>query len=570
MKAFLSLYVLFICFTGTYAQAFELINESTIIEDIGYSQACAWGDYNNDGYLDLYVTNSWINDDNLFYKNNGDGTFTKITEGEIANDGGNSNGCTWGDYNNDGLLDLFIANVNNQNNFFYKNLGNGNFEKITDCIICLEEGWSYSCSWGDYDNDGFLDLYVANYNNQKNFLYHNSQNESFEKIEFGRIVNDTDNSQNCIWSDLNNDGFVDLFVSNIGTNCLYANNQNGTFTKISKGNIVEEISNSYGASIADYNNDGLYDIFITNWRGVNFLYKNVGNFEFERITNGEIVNEISNTEGSSWGDYNNDGYKDLFVTNDGINVLYKNNGDETFSKIDYLNINTDGVNSNGCTLTDYNDDGFLDLFIANGGNQTNLLYYNTKNTNNWFSVKCIGVEHNKSAIGAKVAISSFINNKKIWQFNEINAQSGGGYGSQNGFVSNFGIGNATEIEDLIIIWNNDKINSYKNIPANNTITLIEKDDNLTDQQPQINIFPNPFSELINFEYYIYNNSFVNFKIFNQKGQLIKNCIKNRKHTRGIYLFSIKREEFTAGNGIYYYEFKVDNLKYSGKIIYKKS
>jgi len=568
MKKISIFILIFASILQSNAQLFELIENMEIITDLGYSQGCAWGDYNNDGNLDLYVTNSWTNDNNLFYKNNGNGTFTKIVEGEIANDGGNSNGCTWGDYNNDGFVDLFVANVNNQNNFFYKNNGDETFTKISQSILSTNQGWSYGCSWGDYDNDGFLDLYVANYYEQKNFLYHNNGDETFTKIEQGEIVNDENKSQNCIWSDLNNDGFLDLFVANNGINCLYANNQNGSFTKIVAGSIVEENANSYGASIADYNNDGLLDVFIPNWDGKNFLYKNLGNFIFEKTLDQQIVNERNNTEGSSWGDYNNDGYKDLFITNDGINYLYTNNGNETFILIDDLNINTDGTNSNGCTLTDYNNDGFLDLFIANGGNQTNLLYYNKKNTNNWLKIKCIGQNHNVSAVGTKIALLATINGKKEWQYHEITAQSGGGYGSQSGFIANFGLGNASIVETIIIMWNNN-IQLFINTPVNQLLTVIESDNETIFDNPKIRVFPNPFSDYFNIEYYIYNDAKIDLKIFNSRGQLIKNCINNEAQLRGKYSVLLQNNDFLFSSGIYYYVLMVDNVRYSDKIIYEK-
>src|SRR5437773_5816887 len=125
----------------------------------GFSTGCAWGDYDNDGYLDLFVPNN--NENNFLYHNNRDGTFTKITSGRIVTDGGNSFGAAWGDYDNDGFLDLFVANVN-QKNFLYRNNGDGTFTKITSGAIVNDVGYSWGAAWGDYDNDGFLDLFVAN------------------------------------------------------------------------------------------------------------------------------------------------------------------------------------------------------------------------------------------------------------------------------------------------------------------------------------------------------------------------------------------------------------------------
>ncbi|HXJ74018.1 MAG TPA: FG-GAP-like repeat-containing protein, partial [Candidatus Dormibacteraeota bacterium] len=172
-----------------------------------------------------------LNQNNFLYHNNGDGTFTRVTSGRIVSDGGASQGCAWGDYDNDGLLDLFVAN-RNQKNFLYHNDGNGTFTALTNVTVVNDIGYSWSPAWVDYDNDGFLDLFVANGPGsgpgQNNFLYHNNGNGTFTRITIGRIVNDASNSDGCAWGDYNNDGFPDLFVSNINdqNNLLYRNDGN--------------------------------------------------------------------------------------------------------------------------------------------------------------------------------------------------------------------------------------------------------------------------------------------------------------------------------------------------------
>ncbi len=548
---------------------FTLVTDSPIITDLGFSQACAWGDYDADGNLDLYVTNSWTNDDNLFYHNNGDGTFTKVTSGDIANDGGNSNGCTWGDYNNDGYLDLFVANVNDQNNFFYTNNGDATFTKNISSIISSDAGWSYGSAWGDYDNDGNIDLYVANYYDQKNFLYHNNGEGSFEKITSGAITNDMQSSQNAVWADLNNDGYIDLLVANYGLNGIYSNNKEGGFSKITNGLIATDNANSFGISVGDYNNDGLLDVFVANWSGVNSLYKNLGDFNFEKIVSGEMVTTSANTEGSAWGDYDNDGYLDLFITNDGINYLYRNNGDETFTSISNWNINVDGENSNGCALADYDNDGFLDLFIANGGNQTNLLYHNNPNTNNWLKIKLIGEEHNMSGIGARVSVLANINGQSRWQYREISAQSGGGYGSQNGLIANFGLANATIIESLIIKWNNNNIQYLQNIPVNSILTITEQENNSIDDRKtndfNITVFPNPFLDEVNIEYELLRKANVDIKAFDINGKLVKCCIKNELRSKGKHKCTISADSFFDSD-IYLLQICIDGNIYTTKLI----
>ena len=549
----------FLCLAAN-SQSFSKINSGEIVTDIGYSQGCVWGDYNNDGNLDLFVTNGWGTDNNLLYYNNGDGTFSKVTNGAIVNDGGNSFGCTWGDYDNDGYIDLFVANVNSENNFLYHNNGDGTFEKITTGDMVSDNGWSFGCAWGDYDNDGYLDLFVANYQDQKNFLYHNSGDGTFVKINSGEIATDSGSSQGCAWADYDNDGYLDLFVVNKGKNLLYHNNQNGTFTKITTGDIVEDNENSFGCSWGDYDNDGYLDLFVANWAGTNSLYKNKGDGTFLKITSGEIVKDHSNSEGSSWGDYDNDGYLDIYVTNDGDNSLYKNNGDGTFHKIQDINIVADGANSNGATWIDFDNDGDLDLFIANGGNQSNLLYMNSGNSNNWINIKCVGLNSNASAIGTRVLLKVQRCDGAKWLMQEISAQTGGGYGGQNSMNLEFGLGEAVSVDSIVVKWLSGKVCNFANVSANVFLTISESCTMSVDTALGVSISDykfqllqysaNPFFEYTHFNFTIETKSRVSLKIYDINGRMIKKIIDEEidacKYRVRINYDGLKSD------GIYYY------------------
>ena len=173
MKIFLMLLILVLLFTQVAAQDFTLISTGDIVNDGGWNYGCAWGDYDNDNYYDLFVVNNENGSKNNFlYHNNGDGSFTRILTGDIVNDGGSSYGCAWADYNNDGKLDLFVSNYN-ENNFLYKGNGDGTFEKISSGAIVTNGGSSSCPAWCDFDNDGYIDLYVSN-RTSSNFLYHNN------------------------------------------------------------------------------------------------------------------------------------------------------------------------------------------------------------------------------------------------------------------------------------------------------------------------------------------------------------------------------------------------------------
>jgi len=464
----LFIFSLFIsCNNNSESFDFLLVEEGSIVEDFGFSQGAAWADYDNDGDEDLFVTNSWTNGNNMFYENTGEGFFIKVENIALTNDGGNSNGCTWGDVDNDGDVDLFVANVDNQNNFFYLNNNDKTFSKNVLGDAVNNEDWSYTCAFADYNNDGWLDLFVGNYKEQNNVLYLNDKSGGLIRNEETVISAANKSTQGCAWFDFNNDGLIDLYVANNGLNDLYKNIGSGKFEIIENIIPVTENGNSFGCSTADYNNDGLIDIFVANWWGKNHLYKNLGKGQFEKIQKSPVTDESLNSEGSSWGDFDNDGDLDLIVTNDGDNSVFENNNGN-FLKLENLSPASDSSNSNGVTWNDFDNDGYLDLFIANGGNQPNLLYRNPGNKNNWLKVKCIGKESNHSAIGTRVTVVR--NENRIMR--EVASQTGGGYGGMNGLILHFGVGKEKP-DSVIVNWPSGEKSKIINPKINKTHTIIE-------------------------------------------------------------------------------------------------
>ncbi|PYI84473.1 MAG: hypothetical protein DME26_13260 [Verrucomicrobia bacterium] len=253
-----------------------------IVSDGGDSFGGVWGDYANDGFLDVFVAN--VHSSNFLYHNDGGTNFTKITSGSIVNEGERSSfSCTWGDYDRDGYLDLFVADLEGVNNLLYHNNRDGTFTKITSGPVVSEAGNSSGGVWGDYDNDGFLDLFVANTDEQNNFLYHNNGDGTFTKITDGAIVNDGGNSRDAAWGGYDNDGYLDLFVANraFSNDFLYHNNGDGTFTRVTTGAPATDGASSVGCAWGDFDKDGFLDLAVTSG-GVlsmeaNRLYRNVGN-----------------------------------------------------------------------------------------------------------------------------------------------------------------------------------------------------------------------------------------------------------------------------------------------------
>jgi enediyne biosynthesis protein E4 len=473
---------------------FTRITTGAIVTDGGSSIGPAWGDYDNDGWIDLFVANRERRK-NFLYHNNGDSTFTKITAGQIVNEPANlsdSFGAAWGDYDNDGFLDLVVANCclgAPVNDFLYRNDTGVGFDKVVTGPVVNDQANSLTGAWGDYDRDGFIDLFVSAWGpgaSHVNFLYHNDGGSTFTRILTGPVANDLGAWSSGVWGDYDNDGWPDLFVANWPPNsdALYRNNRDGTFTKIIQGDIVNETALGNNAVWGDYDNDGYLDLFVVNEGHKNFLYRNNRNGSFTLITNGIVSDDVvRNSQSAAWADFDNDGYLDLFVANGQAeptvvgenNFLYRNNGEGTFTKITSGHLVNDGAVSRSCAWGDYDNDGFLDLFVGNGGgpgsgDHFNFLYRNDTNSNHWINFKLVGRASNRSGIGAKVRLKATIGGKTFWQLREI---SGGGSLGQNDLRANFGLGDATNAEVVRIEWPSGTVQELRNLAANQFLTVKE-------------------------------------------------------------------------------------------------
>jgi enediyne biosynthesis protein E4 len=474
------------------AVAFTQITNGAIATDLGTYTRSAWGDFNNDGYLDLFVSN-WDHRTNVFYWNNGDGTFTKLTQGDPVQDADYHTGAAAADFDNDGYLDLLVSTGGPSaasRNLLYHNNGDGTFSRVSGGIVTNQLGFFNACTWADYDNDGYVDLFItdtgdASNDGGKSLLFHNNGNGTFTKVTSGAVVNDISVGNGALWADYDNDGFMDLIVINIannGHNFLYHNNRNGTFTRILTNAIVTDSwpAGAEGAAWGDYDNDGLLDLFVTDNNGTrNRLYHNNGNGAFTNVSSGPmLVPRTGFASGAAWGDYDNDGYLDLFVAYYGAtNALYHNNGDGTFTQILIgapVDNNGSGIYSDAPTWVDYDNDGFLDLFVTrhsfNGIPISNLLYHSGGNTNGWLEVKCVGTVANRSAIGTKVRVRATIGGKTFWQLREID--NGGGWNVVP-LVAHFGLGDATNVDTLRIEWPSGTVQEFQNVAAKQMLTITE-------------------------------------------------------------------------------------------------
>ena len=321
---------------------------------------CAFFDYDNDGWMDIYLVNSGKCDffapdpplRNALYKNNRDGTFTDVTEKAGVAAGGFGQGVAVGDYDGDGFPDLYVTQYGRS--ILYHNNGDGTFSDATEKAGVAAPGWASSAVWFDYDNDGHLDLFVCRF------------------AEFSKELN-----KPC---GIHEDGHLHYCIPTVYSpmpSWLFHNNGDGTFTDVSKeSGIADRLGKAWGVVATDINNDGLMDLFVTNDTVANFLFVNRGKGKFEEI--GTAAGVAYSSEGRSRSgmgidsaDFNEDGWMDLFVANldREMFAIYQNNHDETFDDMALptgIGKATKLMSGWGLKFFDYDNDGNLDLFLANG------------------------------------------------------------------------------------------------------------------------------------------------------------------------------------------------------------
>ncbi|MBU0488968.1 MAG: CRTAC1 family protein [Bacteroidetes bacterium] len=490
------------CFAlAVSAQSFTKITVGAIVTDSANNFECAWGDYDKDGDLDLYVTTeipSVSNSQclNYLHQNNCNGSFTRVRAmpGGLVSDQGATGGAIWVDYNDDGNLDLFVNNGVNPRGL-YQNNADGTFSKITGINIVDDITRFAQPTVVDYDNDGKLDFFMIN-NSESHSLYHNNGDGTYTSITEGPLVNEMNDIFGGAWADYDNDGDMDIFITTKWSqnyqNYLYDNNGDGTFSK----NTATELTNdprmlnykygiNYSCNWADYDNDGDLDIFVSSVFGVgDYLYRNNGDGTFTSLTDGPVVNNARlDNGGSSWGDYDNDGDLDLIVASFNQNLFYINNGDGTFTQNTTEIIASDTtVESYGMAWADYDNDGDLDLFVPNGWGAPNdflymNIYSNNGNTNHWMKFECEGTVSNRSAIGTRIYLKALINGQSVWQMREISAhgsRGGGGTSGASGNVVHFGLGDASIIDSIRVVWPASGIEQiFTQVAADRFIHVIE-------------------------------------------------------------------------------------------------
>ncbi len=485
-------------------------------------------DYDNDGYLDIYFVNSLTVDlvksngktKSILYRNDGELSFTDVTEKAGVGDIGWGMGAIVGDYNNDGFDDLYVTCVGP--NHLLKNNGNGTFTDVTKMAGVGDPRWSAGAAFLDYDNDGKLDLYVANYvsfdfNNLPEFgkdkscqykgvavqcgprglpgdgdsLYHNNGDGTFTDVTKKAGVTDPNGyyGMGVIASDFDEDGLVDIFVANDSTpNFLYQNKGDGTFKEIGfiSGTALNEngaAQGSMGVTVADYNHDGRLDLFVTNFDDdYNVLYRNDGRDSFTDVSYAAKIAAVSLPYvgwGTKFFDYDNDGWVDLFVANSHVypqipsfqqrNFVHKNKRDGTFTEVaEQLGAPfREKRTGRGAAFGDLDNDGDVDIVLNNLGGTGQLLRNDGGNANNAVLIKAIGVKSNRSGVGAMIKVVA----GDLTQKDEV--RSGDSYISQSDLRLHFGLEKRTKIDLIEIRWPSGVIDKVTGVNVNKILKIKE-------------------------------------------------------------------------------------------------
>ena len=458
-------------------------------------------DFDNDGWDDISFA-SEENEELIFYKNN-NGTFNKVTLNGVTNTEKSKN-IVWVDYDNDGDKDLFVAVLEGKNRF-YKNVGNLNFTDISDTIGFFQEDlYTFSASFGDIDNDGDLDAFISNRDGpnemQRNYLYRND-NGIYEDISASAGIIMTSELSFCaVFFDYNNDGLQDIYVSNdkpTYINRLYKNNGDGTFEDVSESSGAGVDINAMTTTIGDYNNDGWFDIYVTNTPQGNELLRNNGDGTFTDVARDTGTSFDSMSWGAVFLDADNDTNLDLYVsgTLDGSvpsllpSAFYHNQGDNTFIIPNNIGFENDNKESYSNAIGDINNDGKPDIAVSND-TDINFVFNNTStNSNNWIKIKLEGTTGNRDGIGNKIEV--FANNKSQYRY----TLCGEGYLSQNSNYEFVGLGNATNIDYIKVTWtHNGLVETFNNVSVNQSITIKENNGILKNSSYNLetfNIYPNP-------------------------------------------------------------------------------
>jgi hypothetical protein len=493
-------------------------------------------DFNGDGLPDVFTTSKDFDHGAYLFINKGDGTF------EDRSDAANLKGqpfavnCTQADYDNDGDLDVIIIRGGWEKSArlsLLRNRGNGVFDDVTEMAGMTAAIPCHSAAWRDFDNDGLIDLYVCgefvsgfqeglvgsgesldqNDSNSRCRLYRNNGDGTFIDVaDRAGVLNDR-YAKGAAWCDYNDDGWPDLYVSNMGAdNRLYRNNGDGTFTDIAGPAGVLEPKFSFSCWFWDYDNDGSFDLFVTGYNASmnNFvsnalgesapgerprLFRNLGKDNGFRDVTAEVgLDRIYLPMGSNFADVDEDGYLDMFLATGRPaysvlvpKVLLKNVGGQRFEDVSFSTGTSHLQKGHGVSFADWDDDGDLDLFVQMGGavpgdRANNVLFQNPGHGRHWLKVKLVGTKTNRAAIGTRVRVDVKNADGSIRAIHR-EISSGSSYGG-NSLVAMFGLGEGKVISSVTVQWPTSRTTQvFRDVHVDRTIEITEGQDKIVTREP---------------------------------------------------------------------------------------
>jgi hypothetical protein len=523
---------------GMFGLGCEFDSTSVVWSDVtvgalgedGPGSGLGWVDYDADGDLDIYFTNRETAE-NVLLRNDDltPGGFVDATPALLA-DPANSRGCPWGDYDGDGDTDLYLS-VKGVNKLI-RNDGGGTFVDVTAPPLD-DSGTGQAAAWFDYDNDGDLDIYLVN--NGANKLFRNDSAGGFTDVTTGPL-GDAGWGMGLGLADYDGDGDLDIYVANYDhtANVLMQNQGGGVFADVTTP-VLESASSSYGAAWGDYDNDGDLDLYVTN-EGANSLLRNDGG-TFTDVT-APPLDDDGQGRSAAWGDSDNDGDLDLYVVNyDGANRLFRNDGGGNFVKPTGCGGSELSDTGPGFSTgwADYDKDGDLDLYVVNQG--ANALFRNELDSgHHWLEVDPVGVISNTDGVGTRVRIVV----GGICQMREIAGASG--FASQGPLTAWFGLGTDTLVDTVEVTWPaSGTVQTLTDVACDQTIEIVEDWlSGLVDPKPVPVVFrlhparPNPFSGVTTIRYDLPEGAHVDLAIYDVSGRVVRRLLNNRPKQPGYH------------------------------------
>ncbi|MBI4177851.1 CRTAC1 family protein [bacterium] len=500
----LCLSILYIGLPGASdASQFRLVNEELGIVDHHMGMSVTWGDYDGNGYPEFFI-NGYRRHPEILYRNLGPDGFRRAdTEAGVfgwkdrnrAPESGFGSG--WADYDNDGDLDLLVVNTDGQVSFLYRSDGPNESGMMTFKDVAAASGFgapsnAVGCAWADYDGDGYLDVFLSNGAGLPDLLYRNLGNGTFQNVSKRAGIADTASGAGVAWGDYDNDGDLDLFVNNSSTHpkFLYRNNGNGTFTDVAFEAGVAQPSDGQGCAWSDHDNDGDLDLYVSNYGGAqDFFYRNNGDGMFTQTAEKVGLKSSAKSRGAAWGDIDNDGDFDLLVGVDWgmADMLFVNYDGGKFVDLG-VPLGMVGGWTISTSFADYDMDGRMDIYVSTQVSHVDLIYHNEDTRGlNWIKVNPLTAgprdlpKEQKTDPPMRLAIGAWV---------EVDMDGGADFakgpgryaaqivGAGDGYASNalpvhFGVRRAKTV-DVRVRYPTGQVITQKNIPVNQVLVVKDR------------------------------------------------------------------------------------------------